>query len=46
LLSNTDRYEVVGALNYLKNNHFSDLRKICPYLTREKEPGSFYLRVQ
>jgi hypothetical protein len=46
LLSNTDRYEVVGALNYLKNNHFSDLRKICPYLTTEKEPGSFYLRVQ
>jgi hypothetical protein len=45
LLSNTDRYEVIGALNYLKNNHFDDLQKICPYLTLEKEPGSFYIRV-
>jgi Methyltransferase domain len=46
LLSNTDRYEVIGALNYLKNNHFDDLQKVCPYLTLKAEPGSFYMRVR
>lgn len=46
LLSNTNRYEVIGALNYLKNSHFDELKKICPYLTLEAEPGSFYIRVR
>lgn len=46
LLSNTNRYEVIGALNYLKNNYFDDLKEVCPYLKLEAEPGSFYLRVR
>lgn len=46
LLSNTQRYEIVGALNYLKNNYFSDLQRVCPYLTKDREPGSFYMRVR
>lgn len=45
LLSSTNRYEVVAALNYLKWERFDDLRKVCPYLTAESEPGSFYFRV-
>lgn len=46
LLSNSDRYEIVGALNYLKHNHFDHLKKACPYLTDGSEPGSFYIRVR
>jgi Methyltransferase domain len=46
LLSNTDRYEVVGALNYLMHHNYEDLKKVCPYLTPEREPGSFYIRVR
>ncbi len=45
LLSNTNRYEIVGALNFLKNNHFDKLKEICPYLNSDREPGSFYIRV-
>ena len=46
LLSNSDRYEIVGALNYLKNNHFDALKSVCPYLRNSDEPGSFYIRVR
>lgn len=45
LLSNSGRYEVVAALNYLKHNHFQNLKRVCPYLTDDREPGSFYIRV-
>ena len=44
LLTNSSRYEVIAALNYLKNNHFDSLSQVCPYLTLDHEPGSFYLR--
>jgi hypothetical protein len=46
LLSNTDRYEVIGALNYLKHHNYEDLKAVCPYLTPESEPGSFYMKVR
>ena len=46
LLSDSDRYEVLLTLNHLKNDRFDDLQPICPHLTRETEPGSFYLRVR
>lgn len=46
LLSNTDRYEIIGAINYLKNNHYEELKAVCPFLTPQREPGSFYLRVR
>ena len=46
LLSNTDRYEVLGTLNHLKHHHYDHLKQICPYLTPSREPGSFYLRVR
>ena len=45
LLSNTNRYEVVAALNYLKHHHYDQLSNVCPYLTNEREPGSFYFKV-
>jgi hypothetical protein len=46
LLSNSDRYEVIGALNYLMHHHVDELTRVCPYLTPEREPGSFYMRVR
>ena len=46
LLTNTNRYKVVAALNYLKNNHYDALSRVCPYLDRGCEPGSFYFAVR
>lgn len=45
LLSNTDRYQIVAALNYLKHAEYDQLSAVCPYLTPEREPGSFYVRI-
>ena len=45
LLSNSDRYRIVGALNYLKNDYYDELKKVCPYLTIDREPGSFYIEI-
>ena len=46
LLSNSDRYEIVAALNYLQHSEHELLAAHCPYLTPGAEPGSFYLRVR
>ncbi len=45
ILSNTDRYEVLLSLNYLKNSHFESLNKKCPYLKKDTQPGSIYLKI-
>lgn len=46
ILANTDRYEVILAANYLKHSAYSELKNVCPCITREREPGSLYLRVR
>jgi len=46
LLTNSSRYEVIAALNFLQHNHFESLSKVCPYLSEEREPGSFYFRIR
>lgn len=43
-LTNNPKFEVMAALNYLNYHHFELLRSVCPFLTKEKEPGSFYIR--
>tara|TARA_Y100000589_G_scaffold328018_2_gene371106 strand:+ start:2907 stop:3872 length:966 start_codon:yes stop_codon:yes gene_type:complete len=45
LISNSNRYEVIASLNHLKHNHFDKLKRVCPYLSIEREPGSLYLRI-
>ena len=45
-LSNKEKYEVLAALNFLKNTNFYELQKVCPYLTKEREPGSFYFKIR
>jgi hypothetical protein len=46
LLSNTNRYEIVASLNYLKHHYYEELKSVCPYLTNNREPASFYIRVR
>ena len=46
LLGNSARYEVVAALNLLKHEHYAELKRVCPYLESDREPGSFYFRIR
>ena len=46
LLSNSSRYEILLALNFLKHNAYARLAEVCPYMTPEREPGSLYLRIR
>jgi predicted O-methyltransferase YrrM len=43
-LCNNSEWTIIGALNFLKHSHFEALRRVCPYLTADREPGSFYIR--
>ena len=45
LLDNSKRYSILCSLNYLKNEKYHELNKICPYLKKNSMPGSFYLRI-
>jgi len=45
LLSCEHRYEIVSALNFLKHKYFGDLKRVTPYLTEDREPGSIYFRI-
>jgi hypothetical protein len=42
LTSNKD-WKVLGALNLLQHHHFDELRDKCPFLTEDRQPGSFYI---
>lgn len=43
-LSHNRDWKIIGALNYLHHHHYDELKAAAPYLTREREPGSFYLQ--
>jgi predicted O-methyltransferase YrrM len=43
-LSLNPSFKIIGALNYLKHNHYDDLLEKCPMLTRDREPGSFWIQ--
>jgi len=43
-LSDNKLWTIIGALNFLKHRHFDALRRVCPYMTKDREPGSFYIR--
>ena len=45
LLSNSKRYEIIASINYLKHSHFEPLKKVCTFLDKEDEPGSFYFEI-
>ncbi|MDA8098054.1 MAG: class I SAM-dependent methyltransferase [Nitrospiraceae bacterium] len=43
-LSHNNSWKIIGALNYLHHNHYDKLKSIAPYLSPEREPGSFYIQ--
>ena len=43
-LSHNSSWQVFGALNYLHHHHYDGLRRVAPYLTPDREPGSFYIQ--
>lgn len=43
-LSNNPDWRIIGALNYLRHNHYDRLKAVAPYLTPDREPGSFYIQ--
>lgn len=43
-LSNNSDFQIVLALNYLKNKHFSLVKTICPMLDKSREPGSMWIK--
>jgi predicted O-methyltransferase YrrM len=43
LTGNSD-WKVIGALNFLRHNHYDDLKAKCPFLTEDRDPGSFYIQ--
>lgn len=43
-LTENPSWEIIGALNFLHHEHRAQLQQVCPYLTPDREPGSFYMR--
>jgi len=46
IMMNSSKYEIYLMLNYLKNNAYDELKKICPYLKKYHEPKSLYLIIK
>ena len=44
LLHNQSSYEIVAGLNFLTKTYYDKLKKVCPYLTPKRQPGSFYFK--
>jgi len=43
-LTHNSDWTVLGALNHLHHHHHEALRSVAPFLTPDKEPGSFYIQ--
>lgn len=43
-LAHNSSWKVIGALNLLRHRNFAALQRVCPYLTHDREPGSFYMQ--
>lgn len=43
-LSYNHNWKIIGALNYLHHNHYAKLKSVAPFLTPDREPGSFYIQ--
>ena len=43
LTSNAD-WKIIGALNFLRHDFYEELSAKCPFLTQDREPGSFYIQ--
>ena len=45
IMDNSSRYKIICSLNYLKNDYYNDLKRVCPYLDKNSEPASMYLEI-
>ncbi len=43
-LTHNCNWKIIAALNLLKHQHFDALAKVCPFLTPDCEPQSFYIQ--
>ena len=43
-MSHNSSWKIIGALNYLHHNHYEKLKSVAPFLTSDREPGSFYIQ--
>jgi hypothetical protein len=43
LTSNRD-WKIIGALNFLHHRYYEKLKAVCPKLSPDSEPGSFYIQ--
>ena len=43
LLTGNPSWSIVGALNFLHHEHHEQLAAVCPFLTDDREPCSFYI---
>jgi len=43
-LSHNNCWKILGSINYLHHNHYENLEAACPFLTPDREPGSFYIQ--
>lgn len=48
MLSSNKAWRIIGAVNFLRHNHFEKLAAKCPFLKADKDPnrgpGSFYIQ--
>lgn len=44
LISNSNNYQILCSLNFLKHKFYKHLKKCCPYLNFSSEPGSIYIK--
>jgi hypothetical protein len=43
-LTHNASWKIMAALNYLKHHHYDRLQAVGPFLTPDREPGSFYMQ--
>ena len=44
ILMDKKKYKIIAPLFFLKNNQYSILKNICPYLNKNSNPSSFYFK--
>lgn len=43
-LTHNSNWRIVASLNLLHHRYQDELKRVCPYVTPDREPGSFYLQ--
>ena len=43
-LTHNNAWELLLSLNHLRHDHFEKLKAVCPYVSEESAPSSFYMR--